>query len=142
MNRLRTKLVLIFLAATLAPLALTVWVTTTLLEESVDTSSTVKLDGVSRLLNRTAREFYTRACADLKRQAEAGKIRAQRYTPIDRATWPDAIKAFAGGLEGDRFVRAGRDGNRLDYFVRHGHDIWSYSASLGDVGMEQIAREI
>ena len=36
MNRLRTRLVLIFLAATLAPLALTVWVTTTLLEESVE----------------------------------------------------------------------------------------------------------
>jgi len=141
-NQLRTKLVLIFLAATLAPLGLTVWVTTTLLEESVDTASTVKLDAVSRLLNRTAREFYTRACADLKRQAEAGKIRPQRYTPLTRATWPDSVKTFAGGLEGDRFVRAGRDGNRLDYLVRHGHDIWAYSTGLGDVSMEQITREI
>ncbi len=57
MKQLRTKLVLIFLAATLAPLTLTVWVTTSLLEESIDTSSTAKLDTMSRLLKHTAREF-------------------------------------------------------------------------------------
>ena len=39
-NRLRNRLILIFLAATLAPLAATVWITTSLLEESLDYSST------------------------------------------------------------------------------------------------------
>ena len=68
MNRLRTKLVLIFLAATLAPLALTIWVTTSLLEESVDTTNTARLDTVSKTLKRVTGEFYTRACADLKRR--------------------------------------------------------------------------
>jgi two-component system nitrogen regulation sensor histidine kinase NtrY len=141
-NRLRTRLVLIFLAATLAPLALTVWVTTTLLEESVDTAATVRLESVSRLLNRTAREFYDRAKADLQRQVADGSIVPRRYTAADRASWPEVVRTFANGLEGDRFVRTGQDGNQLDYLVRHGNEIWVYSASLGDVSMDQLAREI
>jgi nitrogen fixation/metabolism regulation signal transduction histidine kinase len=135
-------LVLIFLAATLAPLALTVWVTTTLLEESVDTAATARLDTVSKLLNRTAREFYDRAKADLERRANSGEAAARRYTAIDRARWPEAVRTFAGGLEGSRFVRTGENGNRLELLVRHGNEIWVYSAGLGDVSMDQLAREI
>ena len=55
MNRLRTRLVLIFLAATLAPLAATIWVTTSLLEESIDTSNAARLDTLSKTLNRVTR---------------------------------------------------------------------------------------
>jgi len=141
-NRLRTRLVLIFLAATLAPLALTVWVTTSILEESVNTAATVRLDSVSRLLNRTAREFYDRAKADLQRRAESGGLPPRRYTQIDRASWPEPVRAFAGGLEGNRFVRSGHDGNQLDYLVRHNSEIWVYSMSLGEVSMDQLTREI
>ena len=39
-------------------------------------------------------------------------------------------------------VRAGQDGNRLDYLVRHGNEIWVYSESLGDVAMDRLTREI
>src|SRR6266702_2532894 len=77
-NRLRNRLVLI-------PLAATVWVTTSLLEESIDTSSTSKLDTLSKSLNRTAREFYNRACDDLKRQAQSGELAPIKYTFADRA---------------------------------------------------------
>jgi two-component system, NtrC family, nitrogen regulation sensor histidine kinase NtrY len=141
-NRLSTKLVLIFLAATLAPLALTVWVTTSLLEESVDTSSTAKLDIMSRLLKHTAREFYDHHGAILKQEVEAGRIQPRRYTPLDRAAWPESVKNFAAGLEGERFVRAGLNGNMLNYLVRHGDEVWMYSASLGEVSMDQLEREI
>src|SRR5215472_16218418 len=79
-NRLRTRLVLIFLAATLAPLAATIWVTTSLLEESVDTSNAARLDVLSKSLNRVTREFYQRACEDLKRRAIAGDVQARKYT--------------------------------------------------------------
>jgi nitrogen fixation/metabolism regulation signal transduction histidine kinase len=133
---------LIFLAATLAPLAATVWITTSLLEESIDTSSIARQDKLSKSLNRTAREFYTRACEDLKRQAEAGEIHPLRYTLADRASWPDAVQAFSGGLEGEKFLRAGTEGNRLDLLERHGDEIWVYSASLGEVAMDRITREI
>ena len=142
MNRLSTKLILIFLAATLAPLALTVWVTTSLLEESVDTSSTAKLDVMSRLLKHTAREFYDQHGAILKREVEAGRIPPRRYTPLDRPSWPESVKNFAAGLEGERFVRAGQNGNVLTYLVRHGDEVWAYSTSLGDVSMDHLEREI
>jgi nitrogen fixation/metabolism regulation signal transduction histidine kinase len=45
-------------------------------------------------------------------------------------------------LEGERVVRAGQEGNRLDYLVRRGNEIWSYSESLGDVAMDRLTREI
>ncbi|MCX6632882.1 MAG: HAMP domain-containing protein [Candidatus Solibacter sp.] len=142
MNRLRDRLILIFLAATLAPLAATIWITTSILEESVDTSSTSRLDTLSKSLGVTARGLYERASEDLKRRAQAGAIQPRKYEPLDRASWPDAIKVFSGGLDGERVVRSGEEGNRLDYLVRHGNEIWSYSESLGEVAMDRLTREI
>jgi len=141
-NRLRNRLIGIFLAATLAPLALTIWITTSLLEESANTSSTARLDTVSKSLKVTARELYDRASDDLKRKARAGEIGPRKYEPIDRSSWPDAIKNFSGGLEGERVMRAGSDGNRLEYMVRHGNEIWVYSENLGEVAMDRLTREI
>jgi len=141
-NRLRNRLILIFLVATLAPLAATIWITTSLLEESIDTSSTVRLDTLSKSLKGTARGLYERASDDLQRKARTGEIQARIYGPLDRASWPDAIKVFSGGLDGERVVRAGQDGNRLDYMVRHGNEIWVFSESLGDVAMDRLTREI
>ena len=142
MNRLRNRLVLIFLAATLAPLAATIWITTSVIEESIDTSSTARLDALSKSLKVTARELYDRASDDLKRKAKSGELQPRKYDPMDRATWPDSLKSFSGGLEGDRVVRAGPDGSRLDYLVRHGNEIWVYSEGLGEVAMDRLTREI
>ena len=142
MNRLRTRLVLIFLAATLAPLAATIWVTTSILEESVDTSNAVRLDALSKTLKRVTAEFYTRACADLKRRAVSGELVPHKYTAIDRAGWPEDVKNFAGSLDGERFFRTGTEGNRLDYLTRHGEEIWAWSMPLGDVAMEHVTHEI
>jgi nitrogen fixation/metabolism regulation signal transduction histidine kinase len=141
-NRLRNRLILIFLVATLAPLAATIWITTSLLEESIDTSSTVKLDTLSKSLKGAARGLYERASDDLQRKARAGEIQPHIYGPLDRASWPDAIKIFSGGLDAEKVVRAGQDGNRLDYLVRRGNEIWVYSESLGDVAMDRLTREI
>jgi nitrogen fixation/metabolism regulation signal transduction histidine kinase len=141
-NRLRNRLILIFLVATLAPLAATVWITTSLLEESVDTSSTTKLDLLSKSLKGTARGLYERASDDVKHKAVSGEIEPHKYLPTDRASWPDAIKIFSGGLDAERVVLGGQEGNRLDYLVRHGNEIWAYSERLGDVGMNRLANEI
>jgi len=132
----------IFLAATLAPLAATIWVTTSLLEQSVDTSNAARLDTLSKTLKRVTAEFYTRACADLKRRAASGELAPHKYTAIDRAGWPDDVKSFAGSLEGEHFYRTGTEGNRLDYLVRHGEEIWAWSMPLGDVAMEHVTHEI
>jgi nitrogen fixation/metabolism regulation signal transduction histidine kinase len=141
-NRLRNRLVLIFLAATLAPLAATIWITTSLLDESVDTSNAVRLDTLSKTLKRVTAEFYTRACADLKRAAQTGEVPPHKYTALDRPRWPDYVKSFAGTLEGERFFRGGNEGDRLDYLVRHGDEIWVWSAPLGGVAMDHVTHEI
>ena len=48
------------------------------------------------------------------------------------------MKSFAEGGQEEAFALAGEEGNRLDYLVRRGEEIWVYSASLGDVDMERL----
>jgi len=141
-NRLRNRLILIFLAATLAPLAATLWFTVSVLEGSLDFSAIGDLEALSKSLERTGHEFYQRECDNLKRQAEAGSVQPQRYLPKDRATWPPAVKEFADSEEAERFAHAGNDGDRLDYLVRQGGEVLLYSSGLGEVGMDRLAREI
>ena len=47
MNRLRNRLILAFLAATILPLAATVWITTSLLDRSLGYATTGELDRLS-----------------------------------------------------------------------------------------------
>ena len=138
MNRLRSKLILMFLAATLAPLGVTVWVTTSLLESSLRFAarSQPQLDELSRSLEQTGREFYQRARASLKADAEAGRIEPKRFPASD-----PAVREFSDSGEHDGFALAGSDGDRLDYFVRHGSEVWSYSSEL-EVGMRRSSRQI
>jgi two-component system, NtrC family, nitrogen regulation sensor histidine kinase NtrY len=140
-NRLRNRLILIFLAATLAPLAATVWITTSLLQQSVEFSSVSQLDIISKSLQKTGKEFYQQACDHLKEAALAGQVKPRKYTAAERSQWPEPVQAFAGGDEADKFILAGREKDRLDYLVRHSGDVWSYSQNLG-LAMDQLAREI
>ena len=142
MNRLRNRLILIFLAATLAPLAATIWVTTFLLDISLEYSSTDQLNLIATSLEATGKEFYQRARGDLKQRAAAGEIDPRKFQPADRVNWPDAVKAFADGDQPEEFVRAGQEGDRLDYLVRRGDEVWLYSSSLGDVKMERLVNQI
>jgi nitrogen fixation/metabolism regulation signal transduction histidine kinase len=141
-NRLRNRLILIFLAATLAPLAATIWVTTSLLDLSLEYSSTDRLDLLSKSLTTTGRELYQREKTALARDAEAGVTPPVRYLFSERAKWPDAIRTFAAGDDPEAFILAGDEGNRLDYLVRRDDGIWAYSASLGDIRLGRLQNEI
>jgi two-component system nitrogen regulation sensor histidine kinase NtrY len=141
-NRLRNRLILVFLAATLAPLGATLWVTTTLLKWNPNYSAVSQLDELARSLRRTGQEFYQRAGADLKQEAEAGQASPTKYAEPSRAKWPDSVKTFAESNESERFVTAGDGGNTLEYLTRNGPEIWVYSMPLGDVRMDQLKREI
>jgi nitrogen fixation/metabolism regulation signal transduction histidine kinase len=141
-NRLRNRLILIFLAATLAPLAATIWFTTSMLDWSLTYSTTDQVDLLSKSLGRTGREFYQRAKADLKRQALAGEVKPTVFAAADRASWPAPVKTFAIGSEPESFLHAGHEGDRVDYLVRHGGEVWLYSASLGEVATESLGRQI
>jgi nitrogen fixation/metabolism regulation signal transduction histidine kinase len=129
----------IFLAATLLPLAATVWITTALLDRSLEYSSTAELDAISKSLQLTGREYYQHMRDDLRKQALSGEVQPQKYAA---GTGPDAVRSFAQSEEPESFAYAGTDGNRLDYFVRHGGEVWVYSADLGKVGMERLARQL
>ncbi len=72
MNRLRNRLILIFLAATLVPLGVTLWITTSLLERSLTYTSTRELDELSKSLEKTGREYYQQARENLRVAAVSG----------------------------------------------------------------------
>ena len=57
MNRLRNRLILAFMAATVVPLAATLWITTSLLDRSLSYTTTRELDELSKSLEQTAREL-------------------------------------------------------------------------------------
>src|ERR1019366_9339304 len=63
-NRLRNRLILIFLAATLVPLLATLWITSAGSKYLLDFSTTGELDALSQSLEQTGRKFYQRAMDD------------------------------------------------------------------------------
>jgi two-component system, NtrC family, nitrogen regulation sensor histidine kinase NtrY len=136
-NRLRNKLIAVFLIATLAPLGVTIWVTTSLLERSLRFAarSNAELDEVSESLKKAGREFYQLACAALKSDAEAGRIAPKRYD----ASAPEAREFWASG-ERERFALAGAEGERLEYLVRSGGQVLSYSTPI-EIGMRRLTRQ-
>jgi two-component system nitrogen regulation sensor histidine kinase NtrY len=141
-NRLRNRLILIFLAATLVPLGATLWISTSLLEMSLDLSTTGELEALSRTLEQTGHEFYQREREELRAQADSGKAAPHRYNARDRQTWPSEVKDFWDIGASEQFLPSGNEGDRLDYLVRHGDEVWQYSAGLRGVAMERLTREI
>lgn len=141
MNRLRNRLILIFVAATLVPLGATVWITTRLLDWSLNFSTTDQLETLSRTLEHTGHEFYRHQREDLKQAALSGAVAPEKYRAADRANWPPAVAAFADSADSERFDYSGNQGDRLDYLVRHGDEVWTYSANLG-VAMDRLTNQI
>jgi nitrogen fixation/metabolism regulation signal transduction histidine kinase len=145
-NRLRNRLVLIFLAATLVPLGATMWLTTSLLEPTAFLRAAGEVGKLSTSLRKTGHALYQQACIDIKRRAQTGGLQPDKYLPGARASWPESIKSFAASKEDQGFV--GEPGNRVQYLVMHGDEVWSYSASLepygftGEISADRITREI
>jgi nitrogen fixation/metabolism regulation signal transduction histidine kinase len=137
-NRLRNRLIVTFLAATIIPLVATVWITTSLLERSLSFATTEELDKLSRSLEETAREFYQQARQTLKEDALAGRVSPERYLESIREKWPATVAEFWDSAEPERFALSGPGGGHLNYLVRHDGDVWVYSRDLGNVRMEQL----
>ena len=152
MNRLRNRLIGIFLAATLIPLAATLWITTSLLDRSLSYASTGELDRLSRSLQKTGKELYQRACEALKNDALSGRLEPIRYQvgqapslrrpPRPPSPWPAPVQAFYDSGDQERFLLSGRDGDRIEYLARRGDDVWQWSTGLGAVGLNELTREI
>jgi two-component system nitrogen regulation sensor histidine kinase NtrY len=140
-NRLRTRLILAFLAATILPLVVTVWIMTSLLERSLGFASTEQLDSLSKSLQDTGRHYYQQAKQLLRQEVAGGDLDHKTYASPDRPKWPDEVKDFWQSEEPERFALAGPGGNRLDLFVRHGDNVWVYARDLGDVRMDDLSRK-
>jgi two-component system nitrogen regulation sensor histidine kinase NtrY len=141
-NRLRNRLILIFLAATLVPLAATMWYTTLLLDLTSLRPAAEQVDNLSRSLLRTSKELYQRDSADLKARAQKGNLEPKKFTAASRDSWPESERQFADSGAAERFDYNEQEGSRMDYLVRHGADIWVYSATLNDIAgvRSQIAQ--
>jgi len=133
MNRLRTRLIAVFLAATLVPLCLTVWITLSLLQRSLTLAPLAELDSVSIALENTGRELYQQARESLVRDVAEHRIEPRKLKPADAPTFWET-----GATE--QFEVAGNRGDRLDYFVRHGEEVWVYSRPIG-AALEDLKRE-
>src|ERR1700692_3609233 len=83
MNRLRNRLILVFVAATLLPLCLTLWTTLSLLRHSLALAPFTELDAVSGSLEKTGRELYKEARESLRRDAAEGRAMPRRLKPAD-----------------------------------------------------------
>jgi signal transduction histidine kinase len=129
---LRTRLALVFIAATLVPLGATVWVTTVLLDYSLRQSPVDQLSRLSRSLEKTGRQYYQQACEQLKADALAGRI-----APVPL---PDAVNDFAAGAENERFSLTGDGGSQLLYLVRTPTGIKAFQRPL-DIRMGDLSRE-
>jgi len=140
-NRLRNRLILIFLAATLVPLLATLWITSAGSKYLLDFSTTGELDSLSQSLEDTGHQFYQRAMGDLKQRVARGEAQPAEYPAAQRRQWPEAVRNFAGTVESERWVLGGVQGDRLDYLVRHGSGVRVYSENLG-IPMDRLSRQI
>lgn len=138
MQRLQTKLILLFAVATLAPLLVTVRLSVTLLEHSLSYSSARELDETSKALEKTARELYQQAREQLKRDAAAGRIAPTVY-PDGSANAPAAAAELIESEEPEHFALSGEGGTRLDYLVRTHDGVQVYSVPLHGVRMDDLA---
>jgi nitrogen fixation/metabolism regulation signal transduction histidine kinase len=118
------------------------WYTTSLLEPTGFLRAADEVNILSQSLIRTGRDLFQRDKDALKAQAQKNELKPQKFAAAGRASWPEAVRDFADGKEVEQFVNAGPDSNRLDYLVRHGDDVWMYSASLQDIAglSHQIAQ--
>ncbi len=136
MNRLRNRLILVFAAATLAPLAVTWWVAVSLLEHSLSYSTTDQLDTLSRSLENAGRELYLRACDSLKRDAQTTPPVV--YEEARKASWTGDVREFWESAEPERFVLT-EDGI-LKYLTRRSEGVGLHTAKFG-FNMARLAGE-
>lgn len=141
MNRLRDKLILAFLAATLVPTSAILWMSVALLQHSLSYAVTDDLDRLSRSLEGIAREYYRQSCENLKEAALSGRLAAERVASGDASQWPAALQQFWESRDPERFVLSEPDGDRLNYLVRRDSEVWVYTVILNGIRMQELTRQ-
>lgn len=139
MNRLRNRLLLAFLVATLAPLCVSLWVTSALVERSLSFQSTRESESLSLALEKTGRELYQQARENLRVAAESGRVTPQRFPIAQRSKWPADVVLFWEGKEPQQFLLSGEKGTELQLLQRRQDGVSRYTRSLGGVEMHRVS---
>lgn len=136
MNRLRTRLIAVFLLATLLPLGFTLWTSLSLLEleRSLQLAPVNELGALSQSLEKTGRELYQQARESLRRDAAEGRIQGVEISPAEAQAFRER------GLD-EEFVLAGANGDRLDYYVLREPKVLMFSRQLG-VPLGDLTKQI
>ncbi len=129
---LRTRLALVFIAATLVPLGATVWLTSLLLDRSVRLSPVDQLSQLSQSLKQTGHEYYEQAKQQLKADALAGRL-----APVPT---PDSAKDFLASDDAEQFSLTGDGGGTLLYLLKTPDGIKAWERPL-DIRMEDVKRQ-
>jgi two-component system, NtrC family, nitrogen regulation sensor histidine kinase NtrY len=140
-KRLRSKLILAFLAATLVPTAAILWMSVSLIKYSLSYIGTDDLDQLSKSLQGIAREYYRLSCENLKKEAASGRLSPERFTEGSISKAPAFLQQFRQSKDSERFELSQPDGDRLHYLVRRGSEIRVYSQDLAGVRMEELTRQ-
>jgi nitrogen fixation/metabolism regulation signal transduction histidine kinase len=141
MKRLLPRLVLVFLAATLVPLAATLWLAGSLIEQSLEYGAIGELDRVSKLLEQTGQTYYQAARAALEQDVDAGRLSPKTYSEADAASWPGEVAEFWRSETPQRFLLSGPAERELHLLRRMPNGVAEYSRSLDGPGMLAIAEQ-
>ena len=128
---LRTRLALVFVAATLIPLGATVWLTTLLLNQSLRLSPVDQISELSRSLEKTGQKYFQQACEQLKEDAVAGHIAP---APVPHAA--DLLSED----DDERCAVIGQAGDKLLFVARNGQGVTAWERPL-DVSMKDLSRQ-
>lgn len=128
---LRTRLALVFIAATLIPLAATVWLTTLVLDQSLRLSPVDQLSNLSHSLEKTGKEYYQQAREQLKADALAGRL-----SPV---SVPNAGELLSSD-DREGFAIVGPGGSELVYLVRTPKGLTTWERPLA-IRMQDLSRE-
>jgi nitrogen fixation/metabolism regulation signal transduction histidine kinase len=138
---LRTRLALVFIAATLVPLGATIWLTSALLDRSLRLRPVDQLSTLSRSLEKTGKEYYRQVREQLKADALSGRLAPETFGSV----LPDAVAEFRASAgeneEHERWALSGDRGSKLMYMVRtpHGVSVWERPIAIH---MEDLSGEI
>jgi nitrogen fixation/metabolism regulation signal transduction histidine kinase len=114
---LRTRLALVFVAATLVPLGATLWLASILLDQSLRLRPASQLTTLASSLETTGREYYRQVCDELRADAHEGRATAVSLTSSPELQ--QLATEFRASGEAERFERVG--GNLI---YLEGQNVW------------------
>ncbi len=137
MNSMRNRLGVLFLAATVPPLLLTLWVTHSLFERSLEYASLSELDQVSRSLELATRRIYQNERDQLRAEADSGRAKPEAFPVSARRLWPSEVEDFWESGQTERPLLDQKQ-DRIYLLRRNRSEVLRYVRPMGGIRLNQI----